>query len=305
MNNIFSTVEQNIYDLSSKLRHYENSKKYYDDFIKDKNINVILNENNIRSMDSSIAKIRYNKSLGTTSSFLITRSTGGSFPRFLFKPNDKSLKGSDYKVKITLRWAGTPESYNFHSLNTKKWCLGLSDTLCRTTSANMPPINGEYVTYSVRGNSNQWNNINLEYIKWLSNSNIRYNKDNPFILEFKSIIFEFNSEYKIGLERDLNSQYNNIINLFNTINTDIQMLLNYDKININNNKDSWINLVNISNNLKKEYNNFLVNNYNAYNDFNAQSIDTSTLIKSNSLMYGGIILLNIIIISILFKQITK
>lgn len=297
--NIFSKINQTRYELTSQLNYYKTSKKNYEDFIKDKNINVILNNENIKNIDDSVI-INFKKEFGESTSLYLTTYNKGSYPHFIFKPNNKIISSKDYTIKITLRWAGTPESYNFHKINEKKWCIGFEETRCKTNKDNMPPINGNYVTYSFNFN-NYYDN--LTWIKWLISSPLSNNEEYPIVFEFKSIIFEFNSENKLKMEQELKDNYNNIISLFNILNNDIQTILNYDmkqQLYLYQNIDRST-IFQLMEDLKKENVDFIVSNHDS---FNAQNIDMKRLINSNRLMYGGVLLLNFIIIMTLFKQLS-
>lgn len=302
MDNINFVVDDNKKSLIKEIDNYNSLKLRYNNIFNYSSEKVILNSQNINKPDTSIQNIKYNTLLGSPNTVEIIRSTGGTYPRFIFKKNNKTqlLRG----IYITFRWSGTKEAYNYNNLDNKKWCLGLGNynSGCRTSDFNMPPKSGEYVTYYVPIVNKSCNSYNLENIYWLTTSHITYDKNFLAIWEFKNIIFQFENNDIIELQNQLINKYINIRNLFNDLNKNINDLLKYNK-NIKQNENNWNKLATMGNDLKKEYNNFLINNSDI--DSNAQNIDSLKVLNSNSLMYGGIFVLNIIIIFMLFKNLTK
>lgn len=302
MDNISSDFEYNKSELIQEINNYNSLKLKYNNMINSSSENVTLNSANFKRPDTSIDNIKYTNVLGSPPTIQITRSNGGSFPRFFFKKNNKKrlFRG----IYITFRWAGTKEAYDYNNLNNKKWCLGLGDynNNCRTSEFNMPPKSGEYVTYYVPITNKSCNNYNLESIYWLTTSRINYDKKFIAVWEFKNINFQFENNHILELENQLINKYNNITELFNRLNQNVNDLLKYDK-NIELDENNWNNLAKMGNDLKKEYNNFLINNSDI--DYNAQNIDSLKVLNSNSLIYSGIFLLNIIIIFTLFKNLSK
>lgn len=127
-------------------------KKNQEDLLSNiKAVHVDLNDNYIKKVDTSTDNPSFNT---LTKTFKITRNNnnkGGNFPRFKFKANN-ALKGSIFKkIRITFRWAGSEQSYNYHNLNNKEWCIGKESnlTICRSDSMYLPPKTGEYVTYTI------------------------------------------------------------------------------------------------------------------------------------------------------------
>lgn len=81
-----------------------------------------------------------------------------------------------------------------------------------------------------------------------------------------------------------------------------KQMLKYDYNDKNKSKYEWNKLINLSNKAKSNYN-ILINE--GYYTFSGQKEDSLKVLNSNLLMYGGILLLNIIIIITIFKNSIK
>jgi hypothetical protein len=299
-NNIVTQFDNLKYKLNLDINNYKELKSKYDIYI----YNLIYNysvdlsyKQNINQFDSTISPIIFNKS---NNSILIKRSSGGSFPRFAFKSGDNIFRGNDYnRIKVTFRWAGTPESYDYYGLDNKKWCIGIGNypSLCRTTDAQMPPKTGEYVSYILTSNHGGWTNNNLQWLNWIGPS-INYNSNYDAIWEFKEINILMNNTYKDKLFSELKKKYQLVNNTINDMNNVIKQLLGYDIIGKNEIKKTWGKMIEQSNELKKDYNNLLIKD-----DLSGQKIEQNSFLILNSIKYTGWILLNIILLTTLIKNI--
>jgi hypothetical protein len=299
--NIINQFDNLKYKLNVNINNYKQLKRKYDNLVQVYEHNVNLsNKQNVNRFDSTISPITFN----INNSILIKRSSGGSFPRFAFKPDNKIFNGNDYNtIKVTFRWAGNPQSYDYYQLNNKKWCVGIGNgaSLCRTTDDLMPPKTGEYVTYTLTSTHSRWINHNLQWLNWVGPS-INYNSKYDAVWEFKEIKILINEKYKLKLFNDLKSSYKLINNNINDMNNLIKQLLKYDIIGKNEIKIVWDKMLEKSNELNEDYNNLLITNN---NDLNAQKVEQNLFLTTNSIRYTGWIILNIVLITVLIKNITR
>jgi hypothetical protein len=304
LENVF---KQKLSDILTRKQDIEMSlndlKKIQEDLLLNIKVdNIIFSNDYIQRIDSSTTNPSFNS---ITNTFTISRNNnnnGGSFPRFRFKSNNK-IKGNIFKkLKVTFRWAGTSESYEYHNLANKTWCLGqgYGVTLCRTNTNSLPPKTGEYVTYIV--NITNEAILKLDDIGWMSwagpfmPNNLDY-INNPAIWEFKEIFF-------ISDTSKLNTLFNNIYisikNKINLLNNDILSLKIYDDNNKNKISDQWNTLIKTSEELNNSYNS-LLHDYNDYNSNLGFKDNSIALSKSKNLEYFGFICLILFTILIIIR----
>lgn len=286
-------------DIETSLNDF---KKEQEDYLSQlNNIIIPFTEECIQKIDSSTTAPVFNNSKNI---FSISRTgrSGGSFPRFRFRrENSYKIDGTMFtKIKITFRWAGTIDSYKFHNLENKSWCIGIGSSAsgCRSDSNDHPPITGEFVSYIVKiKDPGVLNNTNIEWMNW-KGPDINSNSNNPCIWEFKEIVFILDQTIS---KKKINDDFNKIAYKLSLLKNDVFNLKeNYDDKNKNKFNEEWNNLIQKSKELDKSYNN-LLHKYNDYNTDIGSSDNSSIISKSKNLEYLGFIFLIVITIYIILR----
>lgn len=309
---IDSVYQKTLLDILKKKQDIETSlndfKKQQEDHLsKLNNIIIPFNSNCIQKIDSSTTEPTFDNN-SNSNTFIISRTNnnkGGSFPRFKFRrENSYKIDGTMFKkIKITFRWAGSTDSYNYHNLANKTWCIGYGGGAsgCRSDSNDHPPITPDFVSYIVNiTNKSVLKNNNIEWFNWKGpdlDQNLDY-KTYPCIWEFKEIVFILDQK---ASKKKLNDNFNKIAYKLSLLKNDIFMLKeNYDDKNKYKINEEWNNVIKKSIELDKTYND-LLHKYNDYNTDIGSSDNSITVSKSKNLEYLGFIFLIVITIYIIVR----